>query len=62
MSNQTINEKGEILVTTSDLTTLEKRLLDGVEALEKLHLEAKLIRLILAEALDSDLEPEEVEE
>jgi hypothetical protein len=61
MSDQTVNEKGETLVTTTDVSTLEDRTQDVRELLKELLIEARLIRHMVAEAFELDLKPKEVD-
>ena len=62
MSGQTLNEKGELLTTTADLSTVEDRALDVRELLLAILLEVRLTNMMLKEALESEAELDEIEE
>jgi len=62
MADQTVNEKGEVLVTTADLSTLEDRELDIREILLAILKEVRHTNIMLKEALEADSDIDEVEE
>ena len=62
MADQTINEKGEILVTTTDVSTVEERELQIREILLAILQEVRHTNIMLKEALEADSEPSEIEE
>lgn len=55
MPGTTLNEKGEILVTTADLSVLESSGATDTELLYLILLEARKTNLLLAELASSDL-------
>ena len=62
MADQTINEKGEILVTTTDVSTIEERELQIREILLAILQEVRHTNIMLKEALEADSELSEIEE
>ena len=62
MALKVYNQKGELLVTTPDLETLEMEAADAKDLLREILLEVRLARVILADAFKCDIRPDDVEE